>query len=80
MYYLAPKGAEAREPYAVFLAALEREARYGVGQVVFSGKDQVVLYAGALHMAMLNYDAEMRPAAEVVGQLPEIRRPRTCSA
>jgi DNA end-binding protein Ku len=76
MYYLVPKGAEAREPYAVFLAALERQGRYGVGQVVFSGKDQVVLirpYQGALHMAMLNYDAEMREAAEVAGQLPNIR-------
>jgi DNA end-binding protein Ku len=76
MYYLAPASAEAREPYAVFMAALEREGRYGVGQVVFSGKDQVVLlrpYNGALHMAMLNYPAEMRDAAEVVGTLPEIR-------
>jgi DNA end-binding protein Ku len=76
MYYLAPKGAEAREPYAVFLAALEREGRYGVGQVVFSGKDQVVLlrpYNGTLHMAMLNYAAEIRGAAEVVGSLPELR-------
>jgi len=76
MYYLAPASPEAREPYAVFLEALENEGRYGVGQVVFSGKDQVVLvraYQGALHMAMLNYAAEIRATKEAVGELPTVR-------
>ena len=76
MYYLAPASAEAGEPYAVFLEALENEGRYGIGHVVFSGKDQVVLvrsYQGALHMAMLNYAAEIRETKEAVGQLPTVR-------
>jgi DNA end-binding protein Ku len=69
MYYLAPAGAAAEEPYAVVTEALEREARYGVGQVVFSGKDQLALVRpveGVLHMAMLNCDEEIRRPREVV--------------
>lgn len=75
MYYLAPRGAEAREPYAVFLEALEAQEKIGVGQVVFSGREQVVLIRpldGALHMAMLNYAAEIRGAKEAVGSLPAV--------
>lgn len=76
MYLLAPDGAEATEPYAVFLAALEQTGKVGVGQVVFSGKDQVVLlrpYEGALQMVMLNYEHEMRGADDVVGDLPAMK-------
>jgi len=63
MYFLAPAAAEAKEPYAVLVRALDHLQRYGVGQVVFSGRQQVVLvrpYEGALQMAMLNYAAEMQ--------------------
>jgi len=69
MYYLAPAGPAAQEPYAVILGAMEKEKRCGVGSVVFSGKDQLVLVRplhGVLHMAMLNYEAEIRPPASVV--------------
>src|SRR5204862_2841179 len=34
MYYLAPDGTVAEEPYAVVTEALEREGRCGIGQVV----------------------------------------------
>ena len=63
MYYLLPDGAGAEESYAVVAEAMEREEKVGVGQVVFSGKDQIVLIRpldGVLHMAMLNYKAEIR--------------------
>jgi len=69
MYYLAPDGTVAEEPYAVVTEAMEREGRYGVGQVVFSGKDQLALVRpdkGVLHMAMLNYEAEIRKPRDVV--------------
>jgi DNA end-binding protein Ku len=68
MYFLAPAGAEAKEPYAVLVRALERLKRYGVGEIVFSGRKQVVLvrpYDGALQMAMLNYAAEIQQPAAV---------------
>jgi DNA end-binding protein Ku len=75
MYYLAPEGPEGHEPYSVIAEAMDREGRCGVGQVAFSGKDQIVLirpYEGILHMAMLNYESEIRPPASVVHSL---RRP-----
>jgi DNA end-binding protein Ku len=64
MYFLLPDGAGATEPYVVVTEAMEREEKVGIGQVVFSGKDQIVLVRpldGVLHMAMLNYEAEIRP-------------------
>ncbi|HLJ10186.1 MAG TPA: Ku protein [Planctomycetaceae bacterium] len=70
-YYLAPDGAEARQPYAVFLEALQHESRYGVGQVVFSHREQLVLvrpYAGALVMEMLLYESQVRNASDVVAE------------
>jgi DNA end-binding protein Ku len=69
MYYLVPDGRSAAEPYAVITAAMEREERVGIGQVVFSGKQQIALVRpleGGLHMAMLNYDEEIRPPDEVL--------------
>jgi DNA end-binding protein Ku len=78
MYYLVPDGPTAEEPYAVIAEALEREGRWGVGQVVLSGKDQLVIVRpleGALHMAMLNYDEEIRPPREVLAA----KQPRVAS-
>jgi len=74
MYYLLPAGAAAEGPYAVIVKAMDREQCYGVGQVVFSGKDQIVLLRpveGVLHMAMLNYEAEIRPVHKVAQALPK---------
>jgi DNA end-binding protein Ku len=68
MYYLIPDGSAAEQPYAVMVQAMESEGKYAVGQVVFSGKDQIVLVRpldGALHMAMLNYEAEIRDPADI---------------
>jgi DNA end-binding protein Ku len=68
MYYLQPSGAGAEESYAVVAEAMEREEKVGIGQVVFSGKDQIVLVRpldGVLHMAMLNYEAEIRPPEQM---------------
>lgn len=70
MYYLLPDGEGAEESYAVMVTAMEREERYGVGQVVFSGKEQLVLVRpieGVLNMAMLNYSAEIRSPSSVAG-------------
>jgi DNA end-binding protein Ku len=77
MYYLAPDGDAAREPYEVFLEALERQGVYGVGRIVFSGKDQIVLvrpYQGVLLLSMLSYAAEIRKPEATVGELPRLPR------
>jgi len=76
MYYLSPDGDPAREPYAVFLEALRRRDCWGVGKVVFSGKEQVVIirpYESALNMAMLNYEAEIRDPNDTVAPAVAVR-------
>jgi DNA end-binding protein Ku len=68
MYFLVPDGPAGEEPYRVIADAMHREECWGVGQVVFSGKDQIVAVRpldGVLHMAMLNYDEEIRRPADV---------------
>ena len=75
MYYLAPDGNAAEEPYAVIAEALAQEEKCGVGQMVFSSKEQLALIRpqdGILHLAMLNYDEEIRQPEATVG---EIRKP-----
>jgi DNA end-binding protein Ku len=63
MYYLVPANETAEEPYEVIAQAMEKEERVGIGPVVMSGKDQLALVRpanGLLHMAMLNFDEEIR--------------------
>jgi DNA end-binding protein Ku len=69
MYYLLPDGRVAEEPYAIIAEAMERAECWGIGQIVFSGKDQIVAVRpveGRLHMAMLNYDEEIRTPNEIM--------------
>ena len=64
MYYLGPADAGSSESYAVMTEAMVREDKVAVGQVVFSGKRQLVLVRpvkGVLVMAMLRYAEEIRP-------------------
>ncbi len=80
MYYLTPSGATAAEPYALLQAAMEKKKRWGIGQVVFSGREQLAVIRsldGLLTMAMLNYDAEIRKPSEIKG---EFSRPRTTAS
>lgn len=63
MYYLVPASESAEESYQVIAQAMEREGRYGIGPIVLSGKEQLALVRpvdGLLHMAMLNYNEEIR--------------------
>lgn len=76
MYVLSPDGAAAREPYAVFRAALEKMKRCGIGKVTFSGKEHVALVRpldGALVMALLNFVEDVRPVKDLVGELPAVK-------
>lgn len=68
MYYLIPAERASHEAYAVILAAMQKENQYAVGQIVFSGKNQIGLIRpldDVLHMAMLNYSDEIRPPGAV---------------
>jgi DNA end-binding protein Ku len=71
MYYLIPSGTGANEPYSLLEAAMAKKKRWGVGQVVFSGREQLAVVRpldGVLTMAMLNYDAEIRKPADIKSQ------------
>jgi DNA end-binding protein Ku len=75
MYYLSPDGDHAREPYGVILAALKRQKLWGVGRVVFSGRQQLVVvrpYEDALHMAMLKFAAEIRAPRSIVAAVAAV--------
>jgi DNA end-binding protein Ku len=80
MYYLMPSSANSAEPYALLQAAMEKKKRWGVGQVVFSGREQLAVIRpvdGLLNMAMLNYDAEIRKPSEIKS---EFTRPRIAAS
>jgi DNA end-binding protein Ku len=75
MYYLRPADANDAEPYQLLHRALVEKQCIGVGEVVFSGKEQLVAvrpFGDALMMAMLNFDAEMRDVSEL--RLPKSQR------
>ena len=79
VYYLVPDGEEGREPYAVLNAAMEKKERYAVGQIVFSGREQMVLIRpldGLLAMMMLNYENQMRTPEMFSDRLAK-RKPST---
>jgi DNA end-binding protein Ku len=80
MYYLIPSGANSNEPYSLLQAAMEKKKRWGVGQVVFSGREQLAVVRpldGVLNMAMLNYNAEIRKPSDIKS---EFTRPRATGA
>src|SRR6185295_9164954 len=72
MYYLIPSGRGSNEPYALLEAAMEKKGRWGVGQVVFSGREQLAVVRplkGVLTMAMLSYESEIRKPAEIKSEM-----------
>src|SRR3954454_485459 len=76
MYYLMPSRPDASEPYALLEAAMAKKKRWGVGQVVFSGREQLALIRpmdGLLVMAMLNYDAEIRKPEAIKSEFTRAR-------
>ncbi len=71
-YFLVPAGREAAEPYQVLCQAMQHQDRCGIGHVVMSGKEQLVLVRTAgemLIMAMLVFPAEIRSAEQI--ELPQ---------
>jgi DNA end-binding protein Ku len=76
MYFLIPDGAAAAEAYSVLAAAMEKQDRWGVGQVVFSGREQLAVVRpvdGMLSMAMLSYRDEIRQPADFKNEVAAIR-------
>lgn len=74
-YYLLPDGPEAEEPYGVLYLGMERTNRYAVGQILFSGKEQLVLlrpFHDVLLMTMLHYYDELRPPSDFSVSRPKV--------
>lgn len=68
IYYLTPTSAHDREPYQLLRRALVEDDRIGIGQVVFSGKEQLTAVLPRdriLTMAMLNYAPELRDPNDI---------------
>jgi DNA end-binding protein Ku len=62
----------------VLAAAMRKKGRDAIGQVVFSGRQQLVRLRsveGLLVMAMLDYAAEVQAPATVAAKLPSARAP-----
>jgi DNA end-binding protein Ku len=79
MYYLLPAAAENQESFDVLATALERTGKWGVGHLVMSGKDQIAAVRskdGLMHMAVLNFPAEIRAAQELSKSRSRAATPR----
>ncbi len=67
-YYLIPAGSNSSEAYGLLAAAMEKKDRWGIGQIVFFGREQLAVVRsldGVLTMAMLNYYVQIRKPAEI---------------
>lgn len=66
-YYLVPDSEDAIESYEILHYAIQNKGMLGVGEVVFSGREQLVVIRpldGMLTMQMLNYQYQLRPAEQ----------------
>lgn len=74
-YYLVPDGPVGQKPYSLLYKALNEENRFAFAQVVFNGKEQVVILRplkNLLVMTMLSYDAEVKKVDEFQPEAPPI--------
>jgi DNA end-binding protein Ku len=77
-YYLLPDGPVGQKTYALLLKAMAETNRYAFAQVVFSGKEQVVLVrpmGDLLVMSMLAYEQEMKALTEFEPEAPKVELP-----
>lgn len=78
-YYLMPDGPGAHKPYAVLLAALTAEKRWGVAKAIISHRDQLVVLRaaeGVLCLEALHYAEQLRGPDVLFGdlELPKVDR------
>jgi DNA end-binding protein Ku len=73
-YYFVPEDEYAVEGYQVIHAALKKEKRLGLGQIVMGGGKEQLVAVGALDrglaMYVLRYPDELRAAAKYFAELP----------
>lgn len=72
-YYLAPQKDDARESYGVLYRAMVDKNRWGIGQVLFSEREQLALvrpYHNVLLMSMLRHCDELRSTEPFEMRIP----------
>jgi DNA end-binding protein Ku len=77
-YYLLPDGPVGQKTYALLLKAMVETGRVAFAQVVFSGKEQVVVVrpmGDLLVMSMLAYEQEMKSVSEFEPEAPKVDLP-----
>lgn len=77
-YYLLPDGPVGQKSYALLHKSMVETGKYAFAQVVFSGKEQVVIVrpmGNLLAMSMLSYQQEMKDVAEFEGEAPKVEVP-----
>src|SRR5687768_5643162 len=74
-YYIVPEDEFAEEGYRVIHAALKKERRLGLGQVIMSSGREHLVAVGALDkglaMFVLRYPEELRASEKYFGDLPD---------
>lgn len=71
-YYLVPDGNVAQKPYAVLHRALAQEKRWGIGEAVLFGREQIVVIrplATVLCLQTLHYESQVRGESVVADQI-----------
>ena len=74
-YYLLPDGQIAQRPYALLMRAMVEQKRNAFAQVVFSGREQIVLLrpmGKVLMMSILDYAADRKPRSEFEGDVADV--------
>ncbi|MEN6452126.1 MAG: Ku protein [Thermoguttaceae bacterium] len=73
-YYLMPQKEEAQEPYGVIYRAMVEKDRWGVGQILFSDREQLVVvrpHHNVFLMSMLRHCDELRRAEPYETPVPK---------
>ena len=77
-YYLGPDGNLAETSYAVIHKAMNDRKRYAVAEIVFGGREQVVVIrpiGRLLAMSFVSYEDQVKPPSEFEDQAPEVSVP-----
>lgn len=75
-YYLLPDGAAGEQPYRVLSQAMVEEDCCALGQVVFSGREEVALVRPrdrVLTMSLLSFVSQLRPLSDVADEVSDRR-------
>ncbi len=75
-YYLLPDGASGEKPYRVLSQAMADEECCAVGQIVFSGREEIALIRpldNVLTMSLLNYASQLKPLSDFSREVADDR-------